>query len=321
MVIHYPPRGFAPTATSRPRSPTSCSPPQGRPHTGEIPLGTPTCSARTRHGRWALYPNGEEVVVAWPGGALVGLPAEVARELDRLGGNGHDVLDRGAAWAIRQFLTDPAAADAAQWSSARARTWSRPAVGYWLSGPTNQPSHHPHQPASRPGAPTRSRRCRCPTPARSRPRHEPLDHSPTRHASSRHIDGRAAPRVTRRRPTAVADRPGSMRNRERSDDMTAATSTPTTAPLSTRPPAPPGCGCSWTPRGPAPSRGRRLVATLADPDAELPGLIASLDASLGPVTRVALNLDAWDTARAAWPWTVAASAWAGSATWTPTRSG
>jgi hypothetical protein len=33
-----------------------------------------------------------------------------------------------------------------------------------------------------------------------------------------------------------------------------------------------------------------------DPDAELPGLIAGLDSSLGPVTRVALNLDAWDTA-------------------------
>jgi hypothetical protein len=33
-----------------------------------------------------------------------------------------------------------------------------------------------------------------------------------------------------------------------------------------------------------------------DPDAELPGLIAGLDASLGPITRLALNLDAWDTA-------------------------
>jgi hypothetical protein len=33
-----------------------------------------------------------------------------------------------------------------------------------------------------------------------------------------------------------------------------------------------------------------------DPDAELPGLIAGLESSLGPITRVALNLDAWDTA-------------------------
>jgi hypothetical protein len=33
-----------------------------------------------------------------------------------------------------------------------------------------------------------------------------------------------------------------------------------------------------------------------DPDAELPGLIAGLESSLGTITRVALNLDAWDTA-------------------------
>jgi hypothetical protein len=119
---------------------------------GEIPLGSPTCSARTRQGRWALYPSGDQVVVVWPGGALVGPPAEVARELDRLG-DGQDDLDRAAVRAIRQFLTDPAAADGAQWSSARARTWSSPAVGYWLSGPTNQPGSGDHTPASRPGAP------------------------------------------------------------------------------------------------------------------------------------------------------------------------
>jgi hypothetical protein len=89
----------------------------------------------------------------WPGGALAGPAVEVAGELDRLG-DCRDDLDRAAVRAIRQFLTDPAAADAAQWSSARARTWSRPAVGYWLSGPTNQPSHHPHPPASQPDAPT-----------------------------------------------------------------------------------------------------------------------------------------------------------------------
>ena len=154
MVIHYPP-GAARSNSDQPTAITNILlTTSGSSHTGEIPLGTPTCSARTRHGRWALYPNGEQVVVAWPGGALVGLPAEVAGELDRLGGNHNDVLDRGAAWAIRQFLTDPAAADAAPWSSTRTRTWSSPAVGYWLSGPTNQPSHHPHQPASRPGAPT-----------------------------------------------------------------------------------------------------------------------------------------------------------------------
>jgi Family of unknown function (DUF5994) len=79
--------------------------------------------------------------------------------------------------------------------------------------------------------------------------------------------------------------------------MTAATSTPTTAPPPTPPPARPGLRLrldpamagtgavdgGWWPRS-------------RDPDAELPGLIAGLDASLGPITRIALNLDAWDTA-------------------------
>jgi hypothetical protein len=121
--------------------------------TGAIPLGTPTCSSRSRQGRWALYPNGAEVVVVWPGGALAGPPAEVAGELDRLG-DGHDDLDHPAVRAIRQFLTDPAATDAARWSGARARTWSSPAMGYRLSGPTNQPSDGDPTPASWPGAPS-----------------------------------------------------------------------------------------------------------------------------------------------------------------------
>ena len=151
MVIHYPPERLRsnsdrPTAITNVLVATSGSSPQS----GEIPLGTPTCSASTRRGRWALYPSGEEVVVTWPGGALTGRPAEVAAELNRLGGDGHDELDRGAVWAIRQFLTDPAAADATPWSSTRSRTWSTPAIGYWLSGPANQPGHHPQ--ASRPGA-------------------------------------------------------------------------------------------------------------------------------------------------------------------------
>jgi hypothetical protein len=33
-----------------------------------------------------------------------------------------------------------------------------------------------------------------------------------------------------------------------------------------------------------------------DPDAELPDLIAGLESSLGPITRIALNLGAWDAA-------------------------
>jgi hypothetical protein len=154
MVIHYPPERLRsnsdqPTAITNVLVTTS-----GSHQTRDISLGTPTCSARTRHGRWALYPSGEEVVVVWPGGALTGRPAEVAAELNRLGGDRHDDLDRGAVWAIRQFLTDPAATDAAPWSSTRARTWSRPAIGYWLSGLTNQPGHHIHPSASLPGATT-----------------------------------------------------------------------------------------------------------------------------------------------------------------------
>jgi hypothetical protein len=152
MVIHYPPARLRhnsdqPTAITNVLVTTSGS----SYHSGEIRLGAPTCSARSRRGRWALYPSGEQVVVVWPGGALTGPPAEVAGELDQLAGDGHDALDRGAIWAIRQFLTDPATADAAPWSSTRARTWSTPAIGYWLSGTTNQPGHPTHRSANRPG--------------------------------------------------------------------------------------------------------------------------------------------------------------------------
>jgi hypothetical protein len=154
MVIHYPPERLRhnsdqPTAITD----VLVATPGSSYDTGDIPLGTPTCSARSRQGRWALYPNGDQVVVVWPGGALVGPAVQVARELDRLG-DGQDDLDRAAVRAIRQFLTDPATADAAPWSSTRARSWSSPAVGYRLSGPTNQPGHHTHPSVSRPGAPT-----------------------------------------------------------------------------------------------------------------------------------------------------------------------
>jgi hypothetical protein len=122
MVIHYQPERLRynsdqPTAITNvlvATSGSSC-------RTGDIPLGIPTCSARSRQGRWALYPNGDEVVVVWPGGALVGPAVEVAQALDRLG-DGQDDLDRAAVRAIRQFLTDPAAQDSAVWSSTRART-------------------------------------------------------------------------------------------------------------------------------------------------------------------------------------------------------
>jgi len=75
--------------------------------------------------------------------------------------------------------------------------------------------------------------------------------------------------------------------------ITATTSTPATAPPLTRPPGSPGLRLQLDPT---------MVGTGAvdggwwprsrDPDAELPGHIAGLDTSLGPITRVALNLDA-----------------------------
>jgi hypothetical protein len=154
MVTHYEPARLRrnsdqPTAITGVQVATSTS----TYRSGDIPLGTPTSSARSRQGLWALYPNGAEVVVVHPGGALAGAPADVAGELRRLGGNGQDELGRSAARVIAEFLTDPAAQDAASWSAARARTWSSPAVGYRLSGPANQHGNDSHQPASWPGAP------------------------------------------------------------------------------------------------------------------------------------------------------------------------
>jgi hypothetical protein len=156
MVIHYPPEQVRsnsdqPTAITNALIATSDS----SYRTSDLPLGTPTCSARSRRGRWALYPHGDQVVVVWSAGALAGPPGEVAGELDRLG-DGRDDLDRAAVWMIRQFLSDPAAGGASWPATTRARTWSSPAAGYWLSGPTNQHSDGDHTPASRPGAPAAS---------------------------------------------------------------------------------------------------------------------------------------------------------------------
>jgi hypothetical protein len=156
MVIHYQPERLRrnsdqPTAIAD--GLVATSPLSSR--TSDIPLGTPTCSARTRYGRWALYPHGTEVVVVWPGGAMAGSPRDVADELDHLGGDRHDDLDRAATSAIQRFLTDPAAEEGASWSATRKRTWSSPAVGYWLSGPANQPGRDADTPPSWPAHPAR----------------------------------------------------------------------------------------------------------------------------------------------------------------------
>jgi hypothetical protein len=78
--------------------------------------------------------------------------------------------------------------------------------------------------------------------------------------------------------------------------MPSATSTLTTAPAAIAPPAPAGLRLQLDPT----MAGTGAVdggwwPRSRDPDAELPGLIAGLGSSLGPITRVALNLDAWDT--------------------------
>ena len=78
--------------------------------------------------------------------------------------------------------------------------------------------------------------------------------------------------------------------------MTAVTSTPA-ATASTRPAPPPGLRMQLDPT----MAGTGVVdggwwPRSRDPDAELPGLIAGLESSLGPITRLALNLTAWDSA-------------------------
>jgi hypothetical protein len=143
---------------------------------GEIPLGSPTCSARTRQGRWALYPSGDQVVVVWPGGALVGPAVEVAQELDRLG-DGQDDLDRAAVRAIRQFLTDPAAPTA---PSGRPPGQGHGRARRWATGSAAPPTSPAPATTPQPAGPAHRHLChthrsRCPTPAPSRHQHEPPD--------------------------------------------------------------------------------------------------------------------------------------------------
>jgi hypothetical protein len=236
MVIHYPPARLRhnsdrPTAITDVLVATSGS----SHHTGKIPLGTATCSARTRHGRWALHPSADHVVVVWPGGALTGLPGQVAGELDRLGGDGHDDLDRDAVWAIRQFLTDPTAADAAPWSSDRVRTWSIPAIGYWISG--HEPVRPPHPPVSQPARRTNTGPGdSAPQPAADTSTSR-LTRSPTRKPACATSTPGATPRVTRRRTAALADRSVHAEPRTEPTDILAATGIgedPTPPPMSSQ---------------------------------------------------------------------------------------
>jgi hypothetical protein len=76
MVIHYQPERLRrhsdqPTAITDVLIATS-----GSSYTGDIPLGTPTCSTRSRQGRWALYPTATR---SWLSGRVVPLPDHRSR--------------------------------------------------------------------------------------------------------------------------------------------------------------------------------------------------------------------------------------------------
>jgi hypothetical protein len=107
----------------------------------DLPLGTPTTSARSERGTWALYPVGAEVVVVHPDGAVSGPPTEVAAEVGRLAAQQRQrELDRQAANAIQHLLTGDGA-DRTGPPRLGTRTWSIPATAYWLSGPANDHGH------------------------------------------------------------------------------------------------------------------------------------------------------------------------------------
>ncbi|HWD42648.1 MAG TPA: hypothetical protein VHM23_02810 [Actinomycetota bacterium] len=108
----------------------------------DLPLGTPTTSARSERGTWALYALGAEVVVVHPDGAVSGPPTDVAAEVGRLAAQERQgELDRQAAKTIQHLLTGDGADGAGPPRRSGARTWSIPAMAYWLSGPANDHGH------------------------------------------------------------------------------------------------------------------------------------------------------------------------------------
>lgn len=137
-------------------------------------------------------------MVAHPGGAVVGPPAEVAAALDRLAAaDGRDPLEQQVVQALRPFL----AGDRTQ-TRPGARHWSRPAVAYWISGPATSPAGTTARPARRwvaccPSGPTGSSPPG-PSSRQSRRRSPPPEHSNNiRPAARTTLGGR---RQYRRRP-------------------------------------------------------------------------------------------------------------------------
>jgi hypothetical protein len=81
-------------------------------------------------------------VVVHPDGAVSGPPAEVAAEVARLAAQQRQgELDRQAARTIQHLLTGDGADRAGPPRRPGARTWSIPAMAYWLSGPYNDHGH------------------------------------------------------------------------------------------------------------------------------------------------------------------------------------
>jgi hypothetical protein len=157
MVTHYEPArlrraGDQPTAITDVLVATSAS----TYRTGDIPLGTPTSSARSRQGLWALYPSGAEVVVVHPGGAMVGAPADVAGELRRLGGNGQDELAVPRRVSSRDSSPAPMPTTIPGGRrGGRGPGRARP----WATGSAAPPTTRATPPTSRPAGPVHWRVC------------------------------------------------------------------------------------------------------------------------------------------------------------------
>ena len=141
MFIRYPPariryEGDQPVALLGVRIAPSSRP-------VDLPLGPPTTSARSGRGIWALFAPGAEVVVVHPDGAVSGPPADVAAEVGRLAAQERQgELDRQAARAIQHLLVGDGADRAGPARRLGNRTWSIPAIAYWLSGPYNDHGHN-----------------------------------------------------------------------------------------------------------------------------------------------------------------------------------
>jgi hypothetical protein len=106
---------------------------------GEQGLAEPTRAVRTGSGFWGLFAVGDDLVMAYPAGALRGRPGEVRERLEEMAiAAGLDAEDREALSSFLPFLgrDDPGAAEGVPRSRVRAGV----PPTYWLSGTMNAPS-------------------------------------------------------------------------------------------------------------------------------------------------------------------------------------